>query len=96
MKKIAVIGLGYVGLPLAIEIGKYRKVVGYDINLARIRELNENGYISKKEADKYSAYTLSTKLSRSYDNKDLSLSRNASYFNDQINRTIKTKYPKKF
>ena len=60
-----------------------------------IRELNENGYISKKEADKYSAYTLSTKLSRSYDSKDLSLSRNASYFNDQINRTIKTKYPKK-
>ena len=32
MKKIAVIGLGYVGLPLAAEIGKKRAVIGYDTN----------------------------------------------------------------
>jgi UDP-N-acetyl-D-galactosamine dehydrogenase len=38
-KKIAVIGLGYVGLPLAVEFGKSRPVVGFDINLARIAEL---------------------------------------------------------
>lgn len=37
--KIAVIGLGYVGLPLAVEFGKGRKVVGFDINQARIAEL---------------------------------------------------------
>lgn len=38
-KKIAVIGLGYVGLPLAVEFGKKRDVVGFDINEARIAEL---------------------------------------------------------
>ena len=36
---IAVIGLGYVGLPLAVEFGKKRKVVGFDINIDRIAEL---------------------------------------------------------
>jgi len=36
---IAVIGLGYVGLPLAVEFGKKRKVVGFDINTARIADL---------------------------------------------------------
>lgn len=38
-KVIAVLGLGYVGLPLAVEIGKHRPVVGFDINPERIREL---------------------------------------------------------
>jgi UDP-N-acetyl-D-galactosamine dehydrogenase len=38
--KIAIIGLGYVGLPLAIEFGKKYKVVGFDINQSRIEELN--------------------------------------------------------
>jgi len=38
--KIAVIGLGYVGLPLAVEFGKQRPVIGFDINPARIAELN--------------------------------------------------------
>ena len=39
MKTIAIIGLGYVGLPLAIEFGKKRKVIGFDINQSRINEL---------------------------------------------------------
>ncbi len=39
-KKIAIIGLGYVGLPLAIEFGKKYKVLGFDINQSRIQELN--------------------------------------------------------
>ncbi len=39
MEKIAVIGLGYVGLPLAIELGKKRPVLGFDINQRRIDEL---------------------------------------------------------
>jgi UDP-N-acetyl-D-glucosamine/UDP-N-acetyl-D-galactosamine dehydrogenase len=38
--KIAVIGLGYVGLPLAVEFGKKRDVVGFDINEARIDALS--------------------------------------------------------
>ncbi len=38
-KKIALIGLGYVGLPLAVEFGKKREVVGFDINQSRINEL---------------------------------------------------------
>ncbi len=37
---IAIIGLGYVGLPLAVEFGKKRKVIGFDINDSRISELN--------------------------------------------------------
>jgi UDP-N-acetyl-D-galactosamine dehydrogenase len=37
--KLAVIGLGYVGLPLAVEFSKIRKVVGYDIDQNRISEL---------------------------------------------------------
>ncbi|MCE1250625.1 MAG: nucleotide sugar dehydrogenase [Comamonadaceae bacterium] len=36
---IAIIGLGYVGLPLAVEFGKHRPVLGFDINPARITEL---------------------------------------------------------
>jgi len=37
--KIAIIGLGYVGLPLAVEFGKKMEVVGFDINKPRIAEL---------------------------------------------------------
>jgi UDP-N-acetyl-D-galactosamine dehydrogenase len=40
---IAVIGLGYVGLPLAVEFGKIRQTIGFDIDSARIEELNR-GY----------------------------------------------------
>ena len=38
-KIIAIIGLGYVGLPLSVEFGKVRKVIGYDTNPSRISEL---------------------------------------------------------
>ena len=38
--KIAVIGLGYVGLPLAVEFGKKRDVIGFDIKADRVEELN--------------------------------------------------------
>ena len=41
-KSIAIIGLGYVGLPLAVEFGKHRPTVGFDINQNRINEL-QNG-----------------------------------------------------
>ncbi len=52
-KKIAVIGLGYVGLPLAIEFSKKREVIGFDINKDRIDELKQGtditGEMSKEE-----------------------------------------------
>lgn len=48
--KIAVIGLGYVGLPLAIEFGKKYKVLGYDINKHRVEEL-QSGVDHTLEAD---------------------------------------------
>jgi len=47
-KKIAIVGLGYVGLPLAVEFGKIRPVVGFDINESRIRDL-VNGFDSTLE-----------------------------------------------
>lgn len=49
-KKIAIIGLGYVGLPLAIEFGKKYKVLGFDVNHSRIDELSL-GHDRTNEAD---------------------------------------------
>ncbi|HYG14802.1 MAG TPA: nucleotide sugar dehydrogenase, partial [Bacteroidia bacterium] len=43
MNKISIIGLGYVGLPLAVEFAKKYQTVGFDINQARINELT-NGH----------------------------------------------------
>ena len=40
-RKISVIGLGYVGLPIAVEFGKRKEVIGFDINLDRINELQQ-------------------------------------------------------
>jgi UDP-N-acetyl-D-galactosamine dehydrogenase len=48
--KIAIIGLGYVGLPLAIEFGKKYKVLGFDINKDRVSELQQ-GIDHTLEAD---------------------------------------------
>ena len=39
--RIAIVGLGYVGLPLAVEFGKHYDTIGFDINTARIQELSE-------------------------------------------------------
>ena len=41
MKKIAIVGLGYVGLPLAVEFGKKYSTIGFDINQERIDELKK-------------------------------------------------------
>ena len=46
--KICVVGLGYVGLPLAVEFGKKYKSVGFDVNKERILEL-KNGYDNTNE-----------------------------------------------
>ena len=56
--KICIIGLGYVGLPLAIEFSKYYDVVGYDKNNKRVKELikgldhNNEIKISKTNSEK--------------------------------------------
>ena len=51
--QLAIIGLGYVGLPLALEFAKKRKVIGFDINKNRIEQLNsgkdKNLEFSKEE-----------------------------------------------
>jgi len=47
-EKIAVIGLGYVGLPLAVEFGKHRPVIGFDVKAERIAEL-KSGHDSTLE-----------------------------------------------
>ncbi|HIK76022.1 MAG TPA: Vi polysaccharide biosynthesis UDP-N-acetylglucosamine C-6 dehydrogenase TviB, partial [Alcanivorax sp.] len=49
--KLAVIGLGYVGLPLAAEFGKHRPVVGFDVNRDRIRDLREGHDFTRELSD---------------------------------------------
>jgi len=49
-KKLAIIGLGYVGLPLAVEFGKQYPTLGFDINEARLAELQQ-GHDSTLEVD---------------------------------------------
>lgn len=69
MEKIGIIGLGYVGLPLAVEFGKVLDVVGFDINKDRISEL-KNGYDRTREVDSHELKA-STRLSYSSDLNDL-------------------------
>lgn len=64
--KIAIIGLGYVGLPLAVEFGKSRDVVGFDINKTRVEELlsgkDSTLEVTKKELLSAKGLTFSTDL----------------------------------
>lgn len=71
-KNIAIIGLGYVGLPLAIEFGKKYKVLGFDINESRIEELTK-GIDSTNEAD-LSGLNIAVNLAKDSDEKGLSFS----------------------
>ena len=48
--KISIIGLGYVGLPLAVELSKKYYTVGYDISKNRVDEIN-NFYDSTQEVE---------------------------------------------
>ncbi len=67
--KVAIIGLGYVGLPLAVEFGKLRPVLGFDINKARIEELR-GGTDHTLETDAHELAAAS-RLSFSHDRDDL-------------------------
>ena len=70
---IAVIGLGYVGLPLANALAKNFNIIGYDINQDRIMELN-NGKDSTKE--------LSSEQVKEYLNKNLIYTNNENKLNE--------------
>ncbi|MFY0600336.1 MAG: nucleotide sugar dehydrogenase [Cyclobacteriaceae bacterium] len=73
--KVAVIGLGYVGLPLAIESGKIYPTIGFDINQKRIDELN-SGLDRTKEVS-IEELSQASKLSFSINSEDL---RSANFY----------------
>ena len=78
--KIAVIDLGYVGLPLAIEFGKKYKVLGFDINKTRVEELQQ-GVDHTLEAD-LEGMLEATSLGKFNDKTGLSFSYNERDFKD--------------
>lgn len=61
MKKITIIGLGYVGLPLAVEFAKKYPVVGFDINRSRVDELKKGHDSTLEVADENLQSVLSEK-----------------------------------
>ncbi|MBX2914230.1 MAG: nucleotide sugar dehydrogenase [Cyclobacteriaceae bacterium] len=75
MEKIGVIGLGYVGLPLAVEFGKIMEVVGFDINIDRISEL-KSGFDRTLEVNQQELRA-ATKLSYSNNPEDI---KSVNYF----------------
>jgi UDP-N-acetyl-D-glucosamine/UDP-N-acetyl-D-galactosamine dehydrogenase len=75
MEKIGIVGLGYVGLPLAVEFGKVIDVIGFDINKERIEELRK-GFDRTKEVTAEELKS-SAKLKYSYDQAEL---RGVNYF----------------
>ena len=75
MTSIGVIGMGYVGLPLAIEFGKYYNVIAYDINKLRIKELKRG--IDKTLEVAPSEFKLSKKTFFTNNDNDL---KNCNYF----------------
>ena len=63
--KIAVIGLGYVGLPLAVEFGKLQVTVGYDLDLNRISDLKQgNDVTGEVKSDELKSAKLLTLTSK--------------------------------
>jgi len=68
LNKIGIVGLGYVGLPLAIEFGKKFNVVGFDTNLNRINKLNkkidDNNEITKLKFTESKKLTFTNSIDR--------------------------------
>ena len=71
-KKLAVIGLGYVGLPIALEFAKKISVIGFDINAGRI-EMMKNGIDPSKELE-----------TEAFDNCDIEFTNSLDKFVKQI------------
>ena len=84
--RIAVIGLGYVGLPLAVEFGKKFKTIGFDNNKERVTNLL-NKKDTTKEVSKKQLLS-SKKLEITYDSKKIS---NANVFIITVPTPIKIK-----
>jgi UDP-N-acetyl-D-glucosamine/UDP-N-acetyl-D-galactosamine dehydrogenase len=71
LKKIVLIGLGYVGLPLAVEFGKTRQVIGFDINKTRVEQLKSGEDITNEcSADQLQAAQKLSYSSSVHDIKD--------------------------
>ena len=49
--KLALVGLGYVGMPIAVEFAKHVPVIGFDINEKRINEYNEYIDLMKQKSN---------------------------------------------
>lgn len=75
MEKLGIIGLGYVGLPLAVEFGKVTDTIGFDINLQRIEELKRG--VDRTLEVEPSELRGATKLQFTSSREDL---RSATYF----------------
>ena len=71
-KKISIIGLGYVGLPLAVEFGKKYKTIGFDLSKNRVNEL-KLGFDNTGETSKRKLSS-SIKLKFTYNEKDIAKS----------------------
>jgi UDP-N-acetyl-D-galactosamine dehydrogenase len=69
-RKISVIGLGYVGLPVAVAFGNSHPVIGFDVNQIRIKELQENKDRTLEVTDEE---LQSTSITFTCDAKDLAL-----------------------
>ncbi len=69
--KIAIIGLGYVGLPLAVAFSKKFEVIGYDINQKRIKELKKYGHDHTLEIADHLLSSASNNLSYSFNVQDI-------------------------
>ncbi|MBU2971759.1 Vi polysaccharide biosynthesis UDP-N-acetylglucosamine C-6 dehydrogenase TviB [Pseudoalteromonas sp. C2R02] len=68
---IGIIGLGYVGLPLAVEFSKEYSVIGFDINKKRVQELRDGLDLTKEVNNE--ELTNNEKLNFSYEEKDLTV-----------------------
>ena len=80
VQKVAVIGLGYVGLPLAVELGQKYPTVGFDINQERVNELNSGVDKTLEVTDEYLSSVVTKENSNS--NKGLYVTTNLSELAD--------------
>jgi len=84
MKKIAIIGLGHVGLPLALEFAKNNMVCGFDINKERIEYLNNKLNINN-DLQKYGTAVFLKNFSMSYVRSILKNNKNIFFTNNEKN-----------
>ena len=78
--KIAIIGLGYVGLPLAVEFGKKYMTVGFDINQSRVDELNSGVDSTLEVEDKELKEVIAS--TQDFDNDGLFITTNQDHLKD--------------